>query len=217
MFGEHVDNADCGSRKGIRFLLDVQYTILIRFIDGPATRSLPEIANTMSKVASGELDFWDEWRVSERLRQLKCPYEDFDYATMDSEGHMYVHPHFTRYPNVTTDVKCKAPENTRFYANADAFYIRCYQNKTVVFEKAFAGMRDLTREKNKVYLSDETKSFDRYGRRRRKPSIPDKPKRYSVDILGFDSTSRTMFMRHMPRTLELMDNLGYEIFYGYNK
>ncbi|KAK6025877.1 hypothetical protein OSTOST_08206 [Ostertagia ostertagi] len=157
---------------------------------------------------------------------------------------MYVHPHFTRYPNVTENAKCKvvfiegglrnsttnegsrqisevatveAPENTRFYANADAFYIRCYQNKTMIFEKAFAGMRDFSREKNKVYPSDETESFDRYGRRRRKTSIIEKPKRYSVDILGFDSTSRTMFMRHMPRTLDLMDKLGYEILYGYNK
>ncbi|KAK6013059.1 hypothetical protein OSTOST_21690, partial [Ostertagia ostertagi] len=97
-------------------------------------------------------------------------------------------------------------------------------------------MRDFSREKNKVttnsvphsrkpfsllssqvYPSDETESFDRYGRRRRKTSIIEKPKRYSVDILGFDSTSRTMFMRHMPRTLDLMDKLGYEILYGYNK
>ncbi|KAK5976656.1 hypothetical protein GCK32_017236, partial [Trichostrongylus colubriformis] len=184
------------------------------------------------------------WNVGERLRQLKCPYDDFDFATMDSEGHMYVHPHFTQYPNITSDVKCKvvfiegglrinatnggarkiaevatieAPENTRFYANADAFYIRCFQKDKQIFEKAFAGMRDLTREKNKIYLSEDTESFDQFGRKRRKPLVADKPERYSIDILTFDSTARTMFMRHMPRTVELMNKLGYEILYGYNK
>ncbi|VDP15984.1 unnamed protein product [Heligmosomoides polygyrus] len=115
--------------------------------------------------------------MSERLRQLKCPYEDYDLATMDSEGYMYVHPHFSRYPNITEGVKCKvvfiegglrkngtntgdttftevaeeeAPENTRFYANADAFYIRCYKASKMVFEKAYAGIRDFSRKKNKV-------------------------------------------------------------------
>ncbi|KAK6048094.1 hypothetical protein COOONC_14401 [Cooperia oncophora] len=164
----------------------------------------------------------DEWRLSERLRQLKCPYEDVDFATMDSEGHMYVHPHFTRYPNVTTDVKCKvifleggirnsstnqgasqfaevgsveAPENARFFVNADAFYIRCHQKD-----------------------KQDTESFDKFGGPRKKQSvIKEKPKRYSIDILAFDSTSRLMFMRHVPRTLELMNKLGYEILYGYNK
>ncbi|VDO22358.1 unnamed protein product [Haemonchus placei] len=191
-----------------------------------------------------------KWHVSERMRQLKCPYEDFDMATMDSEGYMYVHPHFTRYPNITDDVKCKvvfiegglrnnvtnegstkiievatveAPENTRFYANADAFYIRCHQKNKQIFEKVFAGMRDFNKQKNKVrrlnviYISEDTESFDHFGGKRKKPPIIDKPKRFSIDILAFDSTSRTMFMRHMPRTVDLMDKLGYEILYGYNK
>uniref|UniRef100_A0A912MTU6 DUF229 domain containing protein n=1 Tax=Haemonchus contortus TaxID=6289 RepID=A0A912MTU6_HAECO len=184
------------------------------------------------------------WHVSERMRQLKCPYEDFDMATMDSEGYMYVHPHFTRYPNITNDVKCKvvfiegglrnnvtnegstkitevatveAPENTRFYANADAFYIRCYQKDKQIFEKAFAGMRDLNKQKNKIYISEDIESFEHFGGKRKRPPIIDKPKRFSIDILAFDSTSRTMFMRHMPRTVDLMDKLGYEILYGYNK
>uniref|UniRef100_W6NM19 Uncharacterized protein n=1 Tax=Haemonchus contortus TaxID=6289 RepID=W6NM19_HAECO len=151
------------------------------------------------------------------MRQLKCPYEDFDMATMDSEGYMYVHPHFTRYPNITNDVKCKAPENTRFYANADAFYIRCYQKDKQIFEKAFAGMRDLNKQKNKIYISEDIESFEHFGGKRKRPPIIDKPKRFSIDILAFDSTSRTMFMRHMPRTVDLMDKLGYEILYGYNK
>ncbi|VDP33119.1 unnamed protein product [Heligmosomoides polygyrus] len=99
---------------------------------------------------------------------------------MDSEGYMYVHPHFANWPNITSDVKCKvifiegglqknesvdsfmrfeevatveAPENTRFYANADAFYIRCHRNESKIFEKPFAGMRDFGREKNKVSVS----------------------------------------------------------------
>ncbi|KHJ95192.1 hypothetical protein OESDEN_04871 [Oesophagostomum dentatum] len=199
------------------------------------------------------------YRVSERLRQLQCPYDDYDLATMDSEGFMYVHPHFAHYPEITKDVKCKvifleggirgsnhsfnkfeeaveveAPENVRFLANGDSFLIRCHQKKEKIFEKAFAGIRDLTREKYKVicvccygvpffiilfmvYVVNDTDSFDRFGVRRKPPTKPTQPSRYSIDILAFDSTSRTMFMRHLPRTLELMNKLGYEILYGYTK
>ncbi|RCN45946.1 hypothetical protein ANCCAN_07981 [Ancylostoma caninum] len=183
-----------------------------------------------------------KWQAGERLRQWKCPYEDYDFATMDSEGYMYVHPHFARYPDVIRNVTCKvvfleggirsggkrydtfeevateeAPENRRFLANGDVFYIRCHQNETQVFQKVYAGIRDLTKKKYKVYIVEDTESLDKFGRRRQFIRSSVKPDRYSIDILAFDSTSRTMFMRHMPRTVELMNKLGYEIFYGYTK
>ncbi|KAL6737043.1 hypothetical protein Aduo_010718 [Ancylostoma duodenale] len=145
------------------------------------------------------------WRVSERLRQWKCPYDDYDFATMDSEGYMYVHPHFTQYPNITNDVKCKvvfleggirsgkkrydkfeevatveAPENKRFRANGDVFYIRCHQKDKKIFEKAYAGMRDFTKEKYKVYIVEDTESFDKFGRPRKTAEPPAIPERYST-------------------------------------
>ncbi|EYC29380.1 hypothetical protein Y032_0006g2949 [Ancylostoma ceylanicum] len=183
-----------------------------------------------------------KWQVGERLRQRKCPYDDYDFATMDSDGYMYVHPHFARYPEVTHNVTCKvvfleggirsgrtsfdtfeevttveAPANKRFLANGDVFYIRCHQNETQIFQKPYAGIRDFTKEKYKVYIVEDTESFDKFGRRRKTAETPAKPDRYSIDILAFDSTSRTMFMRHMPRTVEIMNKLGYEMFYGYTK
>ncbi|RCN26465.1 hypothetical protein ANCCAN_27808, partial [Ancylostoma caninum] len=109
-----------------------------------------------------------------------------------------------------------APENTRFFANGDAFYIRCYQKEKQIFQQVYAGIRDLEKEPNRIYLARDTESFDDYGRRRRS-SKKSTPQRYSIDILGFDSTSRTMFLRHLPRTIETMNKLGYELFYGYNK
>ncbi|EYC38527.1 hypothetical protein Y032_0711g1734 [Ancylostoma ceylanicum] len=190
-------------------------------------------------------DIAGNFRLAERLRQLQCPYENFDFATMDSEGYMYVHPHYARYRNVTTGVACnvvflegalrnkttnrgkndikevavvEAPVNTRFFANGDAFYIRCYRKGKQIFEQVYAGIRDLEREPNRIYIAKDMESFDDYGRRRKfTKKLPSPPQRYSIDILGFDSTSRTMFMRHLPRTMETMNELGYELLYGYNK
>ncbi|WKX93783.1 hypothetical protein Q1695_011224 [Nippostrongylus brasiliensis] len=192
-----------------------------------------------------------QWKHGERLRQLTCPYEDNDVATMDSEGYMYVHPHYFAGKNAVEGVTCKviflegglrgnktnknsahkvrevavldAPENRRFLANGDVFRIRCEQENVPMFQKVFAGMRDFSREKNKLFLVDDTSSFDSYGRRRENRKTQqfspneDVQKTYSVDILAFDSVSRTLFMRHMPRTVETMNKFGYEFFYGYNK
>uniref|UniRef100_A0A1I7X7D0 Sulfatase domain-containing protein n=1 Tax=Heterorhabditis bacteriophora TaxID=37862 RepID=A0A1I7X7D0_HETBA len=97
----------------------------------------------------------------------------------------------------------EVPENTRYFVNADAFYIRCFNKSNIkVFES--------------IFVVEDTPSFDSYGRKR-KALKREKPQRLSIDILGFDSTSRTMFYRHLPRTLETMNRLGYETLYGYNK
>ncbi|CAJ0606256.1 unnamed protein product [Cylicocyclus nassatus] len=182
--------------------------------------------------------------ATERLRQLQCPYENFDLATMDSEGYMYVHPHYSAYPKYTNDVKCKvvflegalrnnitgrgkndfrevaeveAPENTRFFANGDVFCIRCFRNGTIIFEHVYPGIRDLNKEPNMIYTAKDMESFDDYGRRNESKPNKKPDLHYSIDILAFDSTSRTMFMRHLPRTMETMNKLGYELFFGYTK
>uniref|UniRef100_A0A8L8JYP1 DNA primase n=1 Tax=Heligmosomoides polygyrus TaxID=6339 RepID=A0A8L8JYP1_HELPZ len=144
-------------------------------------------------------DQLQKWTMSERLRQLKCPYEDYDMATMDSEGYMYVHPHFSRYPNVTEGVKCKV-------------------KKRLICALPFAhGKTSRLFSSRELYISKDTPSFGEFGESLKRPAAPQRSEHYSVDILAFDSTSRTMFMRHMPRTLELMNQLGYHILYGYNK
>uniref|UniRef100_A0A8R1ID54 Uncharacterized protein n=2 Tax=Caenorhabditis japonica TaxID=281687 RepID=A0A8R1ID54_CAEJA len=48
-----------------------------------------------------------DYTLSERLRQMKCPIKEKDYASMDSEGFMYVHPHFVDYPRLEHYVSCK--------------------------------------------------------------------------------------------------------------
>ncbi|VDK56892.1 unnamed protein product [Cylicostephanus goldi] len=161
---------------------------------------------------------------------------------MDSEGYMYVHPHYGNYPKYLVDVKCKviflegglrnkrtksginylnevaeveAPVNERFLANGDAFYIRCFSNGTKIYEQAYPGIRDLDKQPNQVLI--DLMSFDDFGIRRYAEPKKKSDLRYSIDILCLESTSRTMFMRHLPRTMETMNKLGYELFYGYNK
>ncbi|CAB3398452.1 unnamed protein product [Caenorhabditis bovis] len=187
------------------------------------------------------------YRLSERKRQFRCPLEDLDYATMDNEGYMYVHPHFVNYPNTTKNVSCKvviiegglrqpeknktkndfyevavleAPENQRFWVNADAFLVRCHRidgkNETV-WEKAFASIRDDQLNANKIFNVSDLQSFGNFGEEFLKAPRRPQTNRYSIDIMGFDSTSRNMFMRHLPRSTEIMKKLGYHFLYGYTK
>ncbi|PAV83589.1 hypothetical protein WR25_22337 [Diploscapter pachys] len=118
--------------------------------------------------------------------------------------------------NQGKDVIKEAIENKRLWVNADAYIVRCKKNKAIVWEKPFPGMRDITKEKNTVAEAKDIEEFDDFGRKlKMKPrKMPD---RYSIDILGFDSTARSMFFRHLPRTVDTMNKLGYHFFYGYNK
>lgn len=50
---------------------------------------------------------FQDYRLSERMRNLKCEVLSKDYASMDTEGFIYVHPHFVDYPRIEHDVKCK--------------------------------------------------------------------------------------------------------------
>ncbi|CAI2354498.1 unnamed protein product [Caenorhabditis sp. 36 PRJEB53466] len=191
-----------------------------------------------------------EYHLSERLRNLKCEVKQKDYATMDSEGYMYVHPHFVDYPRLEHYVFCmvdiiegglrqphrnmtknvfrvrktlNAPAEERFFVNADAFIVKCYNfSKSAVnpnspiWSKPFPGMKDRNLPPDEILRVKDLQSYGDYGNRLRSEAkkIVD---RYSVDILGFDSTARTMFMRHMPRTVETMEKLGYHFLYGYTK
>ncbi|PAV77319.1 hypothetical protein WR25_08405 [Diploscapter pachys] len=183
------------------------------------------------------------YRVGERLRRLKCENKEFPMASQDSEGYLYVHNHWEHFKNITTDVKCKiliiegglrnpitnkgkdvftpvkvydAIVNKRLWINADSYLVRCEREGELVWEKPFAGMRDVNKLKNTMTVEKDVNSLNPYGLKLRKaPEIV--PDRYSVDVIGFDSTARTMFFRHMPRTVDTMNKLGYHFLYGYNK
>ncbi|VDK55983.1 unnamed protein product [Cylicostephanus goldi] len=116
-------------------------------------------------------------QVAGGLRKQQCTFENYDFATMDSEGYMFVNPHWTRSKN-SSDVDCKiifleparnnetnrwkdgikesveaeVLKNQRFLANGEAFYVRCYEKELMVYEQVYPGMRDLKKERYKVIL-----------------------------------------------------------------
>lgn len=73
--------------------------------------------------------------------------------------------------------------------NADAYIVRCKANDSIFWEKSFAGIRDITKEKNTVTEVKDIPAFDNWGRKlKESQKKTKKPDRYSIDILGFDST-----------------------------
>ncbi|CAL2045689.1 unnamed protein product [Caenorhabditis brenneri] len=190
------------------------------------------------------------FHLSERMRQLKCEIKQKDYASMDSEGYIYAHPHFVDWPRIEREINCKVdiiegglrqdsrnmtknsiivkktvdiPSNERLFVNADAFIVHCYNAsknavnpEVAIWKKPFPGMKDKNLPEDEVLRVKDLYSYGDYGNKLR-DQVRTAAERYSVDILGFDSTARTMFMRHMPRTVEVMAKLGYHYLYGYTK
>uniref|UniRef100_A0A1I7T563 Bis(5'-adenosyl)-triphosphatase n=1 Tax=Caenorhabditis tropicalis TaxID=1561998 RepID=A0A1I7T563_9PELO len=184
------------------------------------------------------------------MRQLKCEIKQKDYASMDSEGYIYAHPHFVDWPRIEREIECKVdiiegglrqesknrtknsiivkktidiPSNERLFVNADAFIVHCYNvsKKAVnpeiaIWKKPFPGMKDKNLPEDEVLRVKDLYSYGDYGNKLR-DAVAKSVGRYSIDILGFDSTARTMFMRHMPRTVEVMAKLNYHYLYGYTK
>lgn len=70
--------------------------------------------------------------------------------------------------------------------------VRCEKEGELVWEKPFAGMRDVNKLKNTMTVEKDVNSLNPYGLRLRKApeTVPD---RYSVDVIGFDSTGASHF------------------------
>ncbi|CAI4227272.1 unnamed protein product [Auanema sp. JU1783] len=115
-----------------------------------------------------------------------------------------------------------AAPNKRILVNANAFVVRC-RNKTsneMVWRKPFPGIYSDEFQKNTIREVSDLYSYDNYAVESRVSLYKKKtvqPLRYSVDGLGFDSTSRSMFYRQLPRTVETMKRIGYHVLYGYTK
>ncbi len=134
------------------------------------------------------------------------------------------------------------PKNQRFQFNAENFVVRChnltkYDNNTktdnrLLYDWAYADIVDHSKPENIVLNITDLPRMDEYGfaieditdgdelvATTQKQETPTGSYKlpYSISILGFDSASRNQWFRHMPRSVEFMDKLGFVTLYGYNK
>ncbi|CAJ0940073.1 unnamed protein product, partial [Mesorhabditis belari] len=100
------------------------------------------------------------------------------------------------------------PKNDWFWVNADNFLITCYGNANLstIFRRQFMGVTDTTVQRKVVP-----------GKR----PLPN-PRQFdlsslSISMLVLDSTSRTQFLRHAPKTVKKMNDMEFVILNGYNK
>lgn len=139
------------------------------------------------------------------------------------------------YGNLKFDFQL--PKNQRFQFNADNFVIRCWNRTKItnttkidnrlIYDWAYAAISDPSRKPNTVIPIADLSILDQFGmpaklvKRSDGQIYEETPaeveRRWSISILGFDSTSRNQWMRHMPRSAEFMARLGFLTLYGYNK
>ncbi|KAK6012320.1 hypothetical protein OSTOST_22534, partial [Ostertagia ostertagi] len=94
-----------------------------------------------------------------------------------------------------------------FYVNADVFRISCFDiNGQGLVANNFAGLRNSSIDELVIE-----------GAPAKPPPVGFNVRNLSISILGFDSTSRAQFFRHMKKTLAEMKAMEFITFQGYNK
>ncbi|TMS38132.1 hypothetical protein L596_004925 [Steinernema carpocapsae] len=138
----------------------------------------------------------EPWKQS-RTPPFRCEYQAL------SGG---LHPNVTMYE--LAEEKVEVLPNQPVFVPYDQFVVTC-RNTSLV------GLINDDRKLNDSVIY--TKTFVGFARSQEIPQVPAEPTRPSLAILVLDSTAKNQFLRHMPRTSEFMQKLGFVTLNGYVK
>uniref|UniRef100_A0A1I7ZB10 Uncharacterized protein n=1 Tax=Steinernema glaseri TaxID=37863 RepID=A0A1I7ZB10_9BILA len=138
----------------------------------------------------------EPWKQS-RTPAFRCEYQALG-------GGLF--PDIMRYELGQERVEIKP--NEPVFVPHDQFVVTCRNASLVGFVNGVRKSNDSV-----IYL----KSFAGFSRRRQIPAAPADPKKPSLAILVLDSTAHNQFVRHMPKTMEFMQKLGFITLNGYVK
>uniref|UniRef100_A0A7E5A0W4 Sulfatase domain-containing protein n=1 Tax=Panagrellus redivivus TaxID=6233 RepID=A0A7E5A0W4_PANRE len=124
-------------------------------------------------------------------RPHQSPIRSFKCAYAEMTGTIY-----PRHRTVTLGKWTNLPIGKRIFIQKDQFVIKCFAKGQLVFHNSF------------VWISDKP---------RLNPFSVKAPTKYNIAIFTIDSTSRNQFRRHLPLTMKVMAESGFEHFTGFTK
>ncbi|KAK0398551.1 hypothetical protein QR680_002643 [Steinernema hermaphroditum] len=138
----------------------------------------------------------EPWKQS-RTPSFRCEYQSL------SGG---LSPNIMNY--VLSEERIEVKPNEPVFVPHDQFVVTCRNTSLVGFLNGIRKVNDSV-----IYVN----TFAGFSRTKQIPTVSADPNKPSLAILVLDSTAHNQFVRHMPKTIEFMQKLGFITLNGYVK